>query len=82
LIINGAMPQSYYIAKLFRQKNSLVIVVPMAVRVALGLKAGDHVVLTWSQADGGFEFSKFVPAGGKDGRDKEHSDRGDQGGRA
>lgn len=82
MIINGAMAEGYFIAKVFRQKNSLVIVVPMAVRVALDMQAGDHVVFTWSQARGKFKFSKFVPVGDQDGRASGDSDSGDQGGRA
>ena len=60
------MNQSYYISKLYRHSKSLSMVVPQPVRIALGLKAGEHVVLQWNQTDGKFEFSKFVPAGARD----------------
>jgi len=76
------MAESYFIAKVYRQHNSLVITVPLPVTIALGIERGNHVVFTWKQNNGEFEFSKFVPVGDRDGRDKEHSDIGDQGGRA
>ena len=72
------MPESYFIAKLYRQHNSTVMAVPKAVMIALGLKPGNHVVLQWNNSDGKFEFSKFVPVGAKDGRDTEHTDNQDR----
>ncbi|GAJ13313.1 unnamed protein product [marine sediment metagenome] len=73
------MAGSYHIAKLYRQANSLVMVVPKPVTIALGLKRGDHVLLQWNQIDGKFEFKKFVLAGGKDAGDSEHSNQQDRG---
>jgi len=71
------MPQSYFIAKLFRQHNSIVMAVPKAVAIALGLRAGNHVVLQWNQADGKFDFNKFEPIGVKHVGDTEHTDSQD-----
>ncbi len=72
------MPQSYFIAKLFRQHNSIVMAVPKAVAIALGLRAGNHVVLQWNQVDGKFEFMKFEPIGAKHADDREHTDQQDR----
>lgn len=65
MIINTLMPESYFIAKVYRQHNSLVIAVPKAVCIALDLKAGQHMVFTWKQSEGKFEFTKFIPEGAK-----------------
>ena len=74
------MPEQYYIAKVFRQHNSLVIVVPGVVCVALGIKAGQHVVFAWTMKDGDFKFTKFKPVGAKDERHGTDTDKPDQGG--
>ncbi len=74
------MAGSYFISKLYKQAHSVVMVVPRPVRITLGLEAGNHVVLQWNQADGNFEFRKFVPVGAKDGNDGEHSDQRDRSG--
>jgi len=74
------MAVSYHIAKLYRQANSLVMVVPKPVTIALGLQRGDHIVLQWNQTDGKFEFKKFVLAGGKNGRSSGHGDKTDNNG--
>lgn len=71
------MPGNYFIAKLYRQHHSVVMAVPQPVRVALGLKTGDHVVLQWRNPDGFFVLSKFVPVGAKDDSDREHTDSED-----
>lgn len=74
------MAVNYFIAKVYRQHRSLVIAVPRAVCLALNLKAGQHMVFTWQQSEGKFNFKKFVPEGAIDGSDKGNSDRPDQGG--
>jgi len=76
------MPQSYFIAKLFRQHNSIVMAVPKAVAIALELRAGNHVVLQWNQVDGKFEFNKFEPVGAHHADDREHTDQHDRSGAA
>ena len=60
------MGETYFIAKVYRQHNSLVIAVPKSVCIALNLKAGEHMVFTWQQSEGKFKFSKFKPEGAKD----------------
>ena len=74
------MAESYFIAKVFRQHNSLVVTVPRAVCIALGIEPGHHVVFTWHQKEGKFEFAKFKPEGAKDERIETDTDRADQGG--
>jgi len=74
------MAENYFIAKVYRQHNSLVIAVPRAVCIALQLKAGQHMVFTWQQSEGQFEFSKFNPVGAKDERTRTDSHRKDTGG--
>lgn len=73
------MTDNYFIAKVYRQHNSLVIAVPRAVCIALDLKAGQHMVFTWQQSEGKFKFSKFKPEGAKDVIDSGSSDRKDKG---
>ena len=75
------MAEEYFIAKVYRQHNSLVIVVPQAVCIALGVKRGDHMVFTWRQQEGKFKFSKFIPKGAIDVQSSGSSDRKDTGGR-
>ena len=74
------MAESYFIAKVYRQTHSLVIVVPQPVCVTLGLRPGNHVVLKWKNPEGVFVFEKFVPVGAKDGGDREHTDHEDRSG--
>ena len=74
------MAESYFIAKVYRQHNSLVITVPVTVTTALGIIKGSHVVFTWHKADGAFEFAKFKQEGAKNVGDSGDSDREDQGG--
>ena len=68
------MGQEYFIAKLYRNHNSVIMAVPQPVTVALGLRPGNHVVLKWNGKDGTFELTKFVPVGAKDGGDTKHTD--------
>ena len=72
------MPASYFIAKLYRQHKSIVMAVPQPVYLALGLKPGDHVLLTWDNDTGTFNFQKFVPEGAKDADNREHTDTEDR----
>ena len=74
------MAPEYFIAKVYRQHNSLVIAVPRPVCIALGLKAGQHMVFTWLQSEGKFKFAKFIPEGALDERARTDSDRKDKGG--
>lgn len=63
---NTIMAENYFIAKVYRQHNSLVITVPVSVTTALGIKRGSHVVFAWNQANGEFKFSKFKLEGVQD----------------
>ena len=74
------MAEQYFIAKVYKQHRSLCIAVPKPVCIALGLKAGQHMVFTWSQAEGKFRFKKFKPEGEIDEPDKRDPDIGDHGG--
>lgn len=74
------MVASYFIAKVYRQHTSLVVAVPRAVCIALGIKRGDHMLFTWQQTEGQFKFTKFKPEGAKDERDGTDSNQSDQGG--
>jgi len=78
LIINTIMSAEYFIAKVYRQHNSLVIAVPRAVCIALDLRAGQHMVFTWSQKEGKFKFGKFIPEGSKHGTSEGHTDHDDK----
>lgn len=73
------MTADYFIAKVYRQHNSLVIAVPVSVTTALGIAKGNHVVFSWQQAEGKFKFSKFTPEGSKDVTGKGSPDRGHKG---
>ncbi len=77
-IINTDMTESYYIAKVYRQHNSFVIVVPRPVCVGLNLRAGDHIVFIWNTAEGRFDAKKFVPEGVENARDAGHTDQSDR----
>ncbi|MBA7563123.1 hypothetical protein ES708_04776 [subsurface metagenome] len=63
-----------------RQHSSINVVIPKAVRVALGIKAGDYVVFSSHPGTNAVEFTKFIPKGKKHGRDSRDSGRKDQGG--
>ena len=74
------MPGDIFIAKVFRQRNSLVVVIPRPVCIALELKAGQYMVFKWQNSEGQFEFKKLIPAGAKDGQDTRGPNSGDPGG--
>lgn len=74
------MTADYFIAKVYRQHNSLVIAVPKAVCIALQLKAGQHMVFTWQQSEGKFKFGKFKPEGVEDAAGRRSPGRKDTGG--
>ena len=82
LIINTIMPTDYYIAKVYRQHNSMVIVIPGAICVAIGLKPGHHVVFVSKLKEGSIQFMKFKPEGAQDERTTKDIDRPDQSGGA
>lgn len=46
------------IKRVFRQHNSLVMVVPVAVRSLLGIKQGDHIFFSWTRGRKTVRFGK------------------------
>ncbi len=60
----------WYISKVYKSSNSLVVTVPMPVRIALGLKRGDRVLFTTNPGTGQYGFQKFEPIGARDGEAK------------
>lgn len=76
------MTASLFIAKVYRQHNSLVIVVPQPVCVALDVRARDHIVFEWNNSDGRFKVSKFELEGKKDAGRKGTTNQPDTSGRA
>lgn len=73
------MAQDYFIAKLYRQHTSVVMVLPRPVQIALNLRPGNHVVLQWKNPEGVFVLKKFVPVGAKDETDPGSIDSEDPG---
>lgn len=71
-----------FIAKVYRQHESQVIIVPGAFCIGVCLKPGHHAVFVWMQNEEGFEFMKWKPEGDEDDGDQGNTDRSDQGGRA
>ena len=53
--------------KLSQQHGSIVVVVPMLIRCALLLDAGDYVVFEWDRDTDKVELSKFEAKGADDG---------------
>ncbi len=72
------MAGSYFLAKLYRQHKSIVMVVPRPVLVALNMKAGEHAVLRWNQRTGVMEFEKFILKGAEDVDSGKHTDSEDR----
>ena len=64
----------WFISKVYKSSNSLVVTVPMSVRVALGLKRGDRVLFTTNPGKALFGFQKFEPVGAQDGEAKKDKD--------
>ncbi len=52
--------------KLSQQHGSLVVVIPMLIRCALHLDAGDYVVFEWDRETGKVDISKFETKGADD----------------
>lgn len=77
---NTIMATNYYIAKVYRQHNSLVLTIPQPVVITLGIVKGSHVVFKWNQQDCKFDFAKFKPEGAQDVRSSGSGDSKDTGG--
>jgi len=69
------------VKRVFRQHNSLVIVVPVAVRTLLGVSRGDYVYFSWVRGRKTVRFGKVdLSKEFRDGRTK-RAVRKDRGGR-
>lgn len=64
------MAGDFFIAKVFRQRNSLVVVIPQELCIAMNIKTKQYLVMSWNNQDGSFTVTKFKPIGEKDGSDK------------
>ena len=45
--------------KIFRQHNSLVVVIPVLIRRKLGIKKGDYLLFEWSEKSKKVEIDRF-----------------------
>lgn len=57
------------IARVRRQHSSLLVVIPLVVRRALGLHAKDYIVFSSHPGDNTVEFTKFEQRGSDDAKD-------------
>ena len=64
----------WFISKVYKSSNSLVVTVPMPVRISLGLKRGDRVLFTLLPGTGQYGFQKFEPVGARDVEAKKEQD--------
>lgn len=64
-----------HIQKAQKQHSSVVVVIPILVRRALGIKAGDHIVFTSHSNNHVVEMSKFIPGGKQNGKCNRRSGR-------
>lgn len=60
MIIMISMLQDEVIKRVCRQHNSLVMVVPMAVRSLLDIHRGDYVYFRWTRGKKSVHFGKVV----------------------
>ncbi|MBA7612284.1 hypothetical protein ES703_19520 [subsurface metagenome] len=77
-----AMLEGINIQRAQRQHSSVVVVIPILVRRALGIKAGDYVVFTSHPGTGVVEMSKFVSGDKNHEKNRGNSDRENRGGGA
>lgn len=63
------------INRVFRQHNSLVITVPVALQKLLDIRKGDYVYFTWPRARKDVRFGKVVLRKGRKNGSSGHSDR-------
>lgn len=62
------------IKRVHRQHNSLLIVVPVAVRSLLGIQNGDYVYFSWVRGRKNVTFGKVVLKKGRSNGSKKHTD--------
>ena len=61
------------IRRVHKHHNSLVMVVPMAVRKVLNIKRGDYVYFSWPRGRKTVRFGKVKLRGSGNGKDSRHS---------
>lgn len=66
-----------YVTKAQRQHGTTVTSVPLAVKQALGLKQGEHIMWQVDTASSFVQVCKVVPGGSEDDGDKRNPDRED-----
>lgn len=59
--INTVYTMQMAVKRIYRQHNSVVVVVPVAVREALGLKKGDYVSFSWDEGATACTLAKVEP---------------------
>lgn len=72
--------EGIHIQKVHKQHTTLVVTVPIAVRKALDITAGSHVIFASHPGTKVVEFSKFELKGTRHDRGKGSSDRKDRDG--
>ncbi len=79
LMVNTITAVDTDVKRVFRQHRSLVVVVPMYLRKAWDLKAGDYIVFEKPRAGSTAFLRKFEGSKAHGRRGKGHSDRGHSG---
>lgn len=74
-----AKSEGIIVRRVRRQHGSFLIVIPIEVRQALGLKTGDYIVFNKHKKTGVVELTKFTMEVKKDGRSKRCAGRGRKG---
>lgn len=65
----------HYVCKVYRQNTSLVCTIPKRVLQEEGIEKGDYIVFSSRIKGKYFEFFKYVPVGGENGRHKGSQDQ-------
>lgn len=68
------------VKRVFRQHNSLVIVVPVAVRHLLNIRKGDYIFFSWPRGRKTVRFGKVDLSGGHSNGRGKHTVRKNRGG--
>ncbi|MBA7674186.1 hypothetical protein ES703_82393 [subsurface metagenome] len=71
--------EGIHIRRVRRQHSSVVVVIPVLVRRALGIKAGDYVIFNGHKGDNIVELMKWEKKGVRSARRKKHSSRKNKG---
>lgn len=73
------MQRDEVIKRVFRQHNSLVVVVPVAVRSLLNIRKGDYIFLSWVRGRKRVTFGKVELSGGRSNGRTKHTVRKNRG---